>query len=74
MATAENPYPQDDELIARVLNDPEVRAELDRFHELYERGELVTYSHEEVMERLRRRGVRRVSRLDKTEDPGPTKT
>ena len=69
MATAENPYPQDEELISRVLADPEVIARLDRIEQRRVRGELVTHSHEEVLEYLRRRGLRPASHLDQTEDP-----
>lgn len=50
------PDPFDKE-VERLLADPAIRADLDAQHAAFERGELTTYSHAEVRERLRKLGV-----------------
>jgi hypothetical protein len=62
MATAA-PDPFDEDL-ARLLSDPAVIARLERVEQRRTRGDLVTHSHEEVLARLVRRGVRRSRSAD----------
>jgi hypothetical protein len=57
MATAApDPFEED---LARILADEEVMAEIDERIRRLDAGEGVTHTHEEVLERLRRLGIRR---------------
>jgi hypothetical protein len=46
-----------DKVVEAVLNDPDVRASLDEQDVLFERGELKTYTTDEVRAKLKERGV-----------------
>ncbi|MGH7749836.1 MAG: hypothetical protein ACREQ5_34480 [Candidatus Dormibacteria bacterium] len=48
-----------DEALAGVLADEELMAHVDELHRRLRAGELEIHTHEEVLERLRRFGVRR---------------
>jgi hypothetical protein len=62
MATAApDPFEED---LQRVLSDPKVIERLDGIADRRRRGELVTHSHEEVLARLARHGVRRDRRAE----------
>jgi hypothetical protein len=66
--TSAAPDPFDEDL-ARVLADEELMAHVDELHRQLKAGELETYTHEEVLERLRRFGIRRPL-ADEADDPG----
>lgn len=54
MSQTQTPF---DKVVEAVLNDPDVRASLDEQDALYERGELKTYSTDEVRAKLKERGA-----------------
>jgi hypothetical protein len=56
--TSAAPDPFDEDL-ARVLADDELMAHVDEIHRQLKAGELETHTHEDVLERLRRFGIRR---------------
>ena len=66
--TSAAPDPFDEDL-ARVLADEELMAHVDELHRQLEAGELKTHTHEEVLERLRRYGIRRPL-ADEADDRG----
>ena len=59
MVTDYVPDPEDEANVEAVLADPEVQASLDEMDDQESRGELVTYTHEEVLSRLSALGVRK---------------
>jgi hypothetical protein len=66
--TSAAPDPFDEDL-ARVLADDELMAHVDELHRQLRAGELETHTHEEVLARLRRFGIRRPL-ADEADDPG----
>jgi hypothetical protein len=68
MATAApDPFEED---LARILADEEVMAEIDERIRRVDAGEGVTHTHEEVLARLRRLGVRRPT-VNEADDSSP---
>ncbi len=55
-STAPDPFDED---LGRVLADEELMAHVDELHRKLEASALETHTHEEVLERLRRFGIRR---------------
>ena len=66
--TSAAPDPFDEDL-ARVLADEELMAHVDELHRKLQAGELETHTHEEVLDRLRRFGIRRPL-ADEADEPG----
>jgi hypothetical protein len=66
--TTAAPDPFDDDL-ARVLADEELMTHVDELHRNLHVGKLETHTHDEVLERLLRYGVRR-PQADEADAPG----